>query len=212
MMASRANERLCRAAGRGDVAGIAAALLAGANPNAFEGTIDMTPLQEAASSGHVIAIAALVAAGARVDTANSFGITPLMYAAASDRTAAIDALLTAGADVHRANNDDNTALHWASMDGHLDAARVLLEAGARTDVRDEEGQRPIDEVGAPARSLGAATRLRHPAALPCRCAQVRGRDEDRKAALAALLASAEPWSRRRPVAVACYGDEWEWEE
>jgi hypothetical protein len=31
------------------------------------------------------------------------------------------------------------------------------------------------------------------------------------AALRALFASAAPWSRRRPVAIACYADAWEWE-
>jgi hypothetical protein len=34
--------------------------------------------------------------------------------------------------------------------------------------------------------------------------------KDSEAALTALLLCAEPWYRRRPVAVACYSDVWEW--
>jgi hypothetical protein len=37
-------------------------------------------------------------------------------------------------------------------------------------------------------------------------------DKSKMPALQALLAAAAPWSRRRPVALACYGVEWEWEE
>jgi uncharacterized protein len=151
-MASEANERLRDAAEDGDVAGIAAALLAGADPNAFEGS--WTPLHRAVFNGRLAAIAALLAAGARVDGMDSDGVTPLMWAALSDHTAAVDALLAAGADVNRVSACGYTALHWASMYGRLDAARLLLmEAGARTDLHHKRGERPIDEVGAPTRSL-----------------------------------------------------------
>jgi ankyrin repeat protein len=206
-MASEVNERLCDAARAGDVAKIERSIAAGADPNALVG--GSTPLHWAASLGHVAAIAALLAAGARVDGASSGGWTPLMCAAANDSTAAVDALLAAGADVHLANQDGDTALHWASMNGHVDAARVLLEAGARTDVRNKHGKRPIGMVCCRlACSLDRTHGSR--AQLPRRRAQVWGCDEAIKAALRALLASAEPWSRRRPVALACYGVDWEW--
>jgi uncharacterized protein len=165
---SSANEKLCDAAGRGDVAEIERQIAAGANPNAFEGTDCMTPLQRAAYNGHIAAIATLLKAGARVDGASSTGSTALMYAAYNNQTAAIDALVAAGADVHRANKRGDTALHGASAYGRLDAARVLLEAGAKTDVRNIVGKRPIDVVRAPAPSLVAAARSRHTAAPP-RC-------------------------------------------
>jgi uncharacterized protein len=165
------NVKLVGAANRGDVPEIERLIAAGADPNAFEGTGSMTPLQWAAFNGYVAAIAALLKAGARVDIANSDGSTPLMSAAQNDQTAAIDALVAAGADLHRTDTDGNTALHRASMFGRLDAARVLLEAGARKDVRDKEGKRPINVVRACARSLArcgcAITSRRYPAALPC---------------------------------------------
>jgi ankyrin repeat protein len=208
-MASRANRRLCRAAENGDAADIADALLAGADPNALVG--DWTPLQWAAYTGHVAAIAALLAAVARVDGANRYGTTPLITAAQNGHTAAIDALLAAGADVHRADRHGDTALHFGSICGRLDVARVLVEAGARADMRTKGGQRPIDVVGAPTRTLGAAAHLRHRVAPPRRLAQVcaRTRDKSNEPALRALFASSAPWSRRRPVAIACYGAEWE---
>jgi hypothetical protein len=168
---SSANERLCAAAGRGDVAEIERLVAAGADPNVNEGTDDWTPLQRAAETGHVAAMAALLAAGARVDGADTIGWTPLMWAAFSNCAAAADALVAAGTDVHRVDKDGNTALACASAFGRLDAARVLLEAGARTDVCRNDGKRPIDVVRALARSLArrgcAIASRRHPAPLPC---------------------------------------------
>jgi uncharacterized protein len=145
-MASEANGRLCDAAKRGDIAEIELQIAAGADANAFEGTADMTPLLWAAHGGHVAAIAALLAAGARVDIANSHGTTPLMRAVLHGHTAAVAALLAAGVDVHCARNDGYTVLHGSSAYGRLDTACVLLDVGARTDVRDKDGRGPIDVV------------------------------------------------------------------
>jgi uncharacterized protein len=155
-MASVLDRRLNDAARAGDVAGLADALLAGADPNAL--VSGWTPLQRAALGDHVVAIAALLAAGARVDDADSRGTTPLLYAAYTANTATVDALLAAGADVHRADNNGDTALHWASQKGRLDAPRLLLDAGARTGMRNKEGKRPIDVVRAP--PLARSMRLR----------------------------------------------------
>jgi uncharacterized protein len=139
---------LVDAAERGDMAGIAAALLAGADPNAYEGTDDLTPLRLATDSGHLHAMTALLAAGARANGENNFGTTPLMFAAWNADMAAIDALLAAGADVNHAQYCGDTSLHHASRNGELDVARVLLDAGARMDLRTDEDKRPIDLVRA----------------------------------------------------------------
>jgi ankyrin repeat protein len=146
-MASGAKERLCRAAMGGDVAGITAALRAGADPNGL--TVFKTPLQWAVSYGHIAAMAALLAAGARVDGTDMDGFTPLMDAAKHGQTAATATLLAAGADVHHSDVFGDTALHRALSCRCLDAARLLVEAGARTDVRNKEGKRPIDVVRPP---------------------------------------------------------------
>jgi hypothetical protein len=62
--------------------------------------------------------------------------------------------------------------------------------------------------------LIAHAHFRHRAALPRRHAQGctgSRADMSSEPVLRALLAAATPWSRRRPVAVACYGLAWEWE-
>jgi hypothetical protein len=156
-MASEANHWLSSAVEEDDVEGIAAALLAGADAHAI--LAGWSHLHRAAAHGHVAAMAALLAAGARVDAMDRNRETPLMYAAMQGHTAAVDALLAAGADVHHTITFGETALHRASMSAHLDTARALIEAGARTDVRDKSGKRPIDRVGAPAHSLAHLRRF-----------------------------------------------------
>jgi hypothetical protein len=204
------NNKLCRAAERGDDAEIERQIAAGADPNVNEGTGKWTPLQEAARKGHSAAISLLLKAGARVDGAHSSGNTPLMCAALYGRTAAVNALLAAGADVHGADIIGHTALHRALMWGNVDTSRVLLEAGARTDVRNSDDQQPIDVVRCAACPLGAAARSCL-AATSSRChAQIAG-SESTRAAICALFASAAPWCRRRPAAIACYAGGWEWE-
>jgi len=146
-MSREIDRQLCYSAEHGNVGEIERLIAAGANPNAFDGTSDRTPLQRAAENGHVAAIAALQKAGAHVDGASRISKTPLMLAALDNRTIAIEALIAAGADVHRCDLfTGNTALHLASAKGNLDAARVLLEAGAKADVLNEAGERPIDMV------------------------------------------------------------------
>jgi uncharacterized protein len=175
-MASDVNWRLCDAAEEGDVAGISAAVLAGADTNAFDRTNGMTPLHRAAINGHVAAIAALLAAGARADGTSSIGNTPLMLGVLHGSTAALDALLAAGANTNHVNNGGYTALHWASMHGHPDATCVLLDAGARTDMRNKHGQQPVNVVRADftrcCSMRTGVTLLRHRVALH-RCALTR---------------------------------------
>jgi hypothetical protein len=210
-MASEAKRKLWNAVREDKPAEIERLIAEGADANAFEGADDWTPLLLAAMNDHVAAITALVAAGALVDGKDSNGSTPLVFAAATGHTAAIDALLAAGADLNQA---DGAALHTACSWGCLDAARVLVEAGARTHMSNPRGQRPIDVVRALTRLLVAVTRTHHAIAPPrwsaqvCDCAFA---NKSAAPALCALLAAAPPWSRRRPVAVACFGDAWECE-
>jgi len=213
------DRQLCDAAEDGDVAGIRAALQAGANVNAGEGTWDWTPLHWSALYGRVGSIEALLAVGAHVDGADGDGRTPLMLAVQRERDVAAVALLAAGADVNFADGMDETALHVACKEtGSVDCARELLDAGARTDVRNMYGKRPIDVVRA--ELCCSALCCRGEAAASSRamrvyCAQVGARSWDLSAtsALRALLIAAEPWSRRRAAAMACYGGVWpSWEE
>jgi uncharacterized protein len=160
-MASDVIRQLNNCAHRGDVAGVSAALLAGASVNAQEGTPNWTPLQCAAERGNVSVVDALLAAGAHLEGTDSRGRTALLWAAdAGSAGVSIATLLAAGADVHHADREGDTALHRTL---HRHVARVLLEAGARTDVRNLSGRQPIDEV------RGAA------GLIACSCACVRAR-------------------------------------
>jgi hypothetical protein len=206
-----ASERLCRAAESGDVPAIQDAIAAGADVNVHEGTRERTPLFRAVSGRHVAAIVALLRAGAHVDCSSLSGATPLIMAALGSNPAAVDALLVAGADVHRCENDHNTALHIACLYGRLDNARLLLDAGAKTDVCGNGGELPVQKVRGFHANCGGAVASRCPLPLPRQVAQVcKVGNEPNAAALRALIASTAPWSRRRPLAVACYADVWDW--
>jgi ankyrin repeat protein len=147
-MERQAERQLCKAAADGETSNVERLIAAGADPNAFEGTVNRTPLQFAACYGHVAVIVALLAAGAHVDGPSCDGDAPLVWAALNGHAAAADALLAAGADANHSNIDSDTALHRASRNGELRVACVLLEAGARVDVRDSSGQSPADVVRA----------------------------------------------------------------
>jgi len=53
-------------------------------------------------------------------------------------------LLAAGADIHALDADNETSLHWAAKHGPVEALEFLLSRGARTDVKDNQGNLPID--------------------------------------------------------------------
>ena len=53
-------------------------------------------------------------------------------------------LLEAGADIHALDDDDETPLHWAAKHGPVEALEFLLKRGARTDLKDNQGNLPID--------------------------------------------------------------------
>jgi uncharacterized protein len=206
-MASDEDVRLRGAAKSDHVLGMLRLIELGADPNAFLGTAEWTPLMWAANNGHVAATDALLKAGAHVDGSDAIGWTPLMLAAEHDHTGVMHCLLDAGAQLHRITNLGVTALHNASQWGRVKATRVLLEAGADVEARNWRRQRPIDIV----RSLLACP-FATVVTLPCTCSQVctYASDTSVAASLRALIASTAPWSRRRPVTVACYADVWDW--
>ncbi|KAG2487282.1 hypothetical protein HYH03_014123 [Edaphochlamys debaryana] len=101
-----------------------------------------TPLHAAAVAGRVMAVKALVDAGARLrpDKSNR---TPLHAAAHAGAPEVAAALLEApGVWVDAADRDGRTALHLAVSGGNTELARELVAAGADPDVRDRFRQTP----------------------------------------------------------------------
>lgn len=137
------SRRLALAVERNDMAGIEAALEAGA---AWPGVVrDGTPALGVAS-----ARAARLLAGrfpAAVSDVDGWMETPLHRAAARGDEAALNALAEAGArvegalDTRRMNGE--TALHVAAAHGHTECVLVLLDAGADADARSWLGMTPL---------------------------------------------------------------------
>lgn len=115
---------------RGDQAGLAAALEAGADPNAAD-RWGVTALARAAAKGDLAVVDLLLTHGAEVDRASGAGNTALMAAAAAGRVEALERLLAAGADPGHGNTWGLTAHDWAQWPPNgADVQALLEERGA----------------------------------------------------------------------------------
>ncbi len=84
----------------------------------------------------------LVAQGADIEAANTYGRTPLHERAASWR-GDIEVLLDLGADVHATDKDGDTPLHKAAKSASPASVRVLLTRGARADALNAANLTPL---------------------------------------------------------------------
>jgi uncharacterized protein len=86
----------------------------------------------------------LLAAGARVDVANRYGITPLYLACSNGSAPMIEKLLKAGADANSVWTEGETPLMTVARSGSVDAAKALLDHGAQINAREPvHGQTPL---------------------------------------------------------------------
>lgn len=129
-------QRLFSAACKGDVAGVRAAIKAGADVLEY----GVEAVKHAADHGHATIVALLVRAGADVNELDGFA---LYCAAGSGQLAAVQCLLAAGADVHA---DNDAALRHAARSGHRDVVKCLLAAGADPSATDAEGYDALAEA------------------------------------------------------------------
>lgn len=97
---------------------------------------DNPSLHDAARSGDLPGLEALLAAGAPLQALDAHGDTPLIAAAYSGQTEAVVRLLDAGAPVDGRSDRGMTALHAAAYRGYPDIVSLLLDRGA--DVNDQE--------------------------------------------------------------------------
>lgn len=103
-------------------------------PSSHDGPL--TPLKEAARSGHLETVKTLVAAGARVNPYGSDENSALLEAAENGHTKVVEFLLTKGAEVSAGTRFKGTPLLAAADMKHLKVMRVLVEHGA--DVNDAQ--------------------------------------------------------------------------
>jgi ankyrin repeat protein len=146
----------------------------GANPNAkgltttarrqggdqnYKDLIGATPFFLAAKSGDVPYMRLLLSAGANPATPIDDHTTPLMVAAGigcvpgqwvepeTDVLSAVKLMVEElKADVNAVNDAHETAVHGAVCRGADSVIQYIVDKGARLDIKDEDGQTPLDQV------------------------------------------------------------------
>jgi bla regulator protein blaR1 len=128
------SEHVIRAAWRGDVARLAAALDGGLDiDESFEG--DGTMLLIAAKNGRLDAVRFLLDRGADPNVPSLGDGNPLIAASAAGQTAAVDLLLRRGARIDEVVPGDENALITAARLGRTDVARLLIDRSADVNAR-----------------------------------------------------------------------------
>jgi ankyrin repeat protein len=125
----------------------------------YKDLIGATPFFLAAKSGDVAYMRLLLSAGASPATPSNDHTTPLMVAAGigcvpgqwiepeHDVLAAVKLLVEElKADVNAVNDAHETALHGAVCRGADSVIQYLADNGARFNVKDEDGQTPLDQA------------------------------------------------------------------
>jgi uncharacterized protein len=99
-----------------------------------------TALHWAAHHDKAEMVAQLLAAGARADEKNRYGITPLLLACENGSERIVRTLLKAGAKADVSQRGGEEAIMVASRTGRVGVVKALLENGARTESHDRSGQ------------------------------------------------------------------------
>lgn len=120
-------------------------LVAGANPNAWSGPEDGTPLHlSCGKPGEVMKC--LLDAGADMEAEQDFGRRPIHVAAIGGYVTSIDMLCDYGANVEARAEDWGTALHEASFWSRPHAVKALVKHGADVNARMDNGDTPLHVV------------------------------------------------------------------
>jgi ankyrin repeat-rich membrane spanning protein len=125
MAAPEAVVAIHRAAGQGDVEGVARMLDEDPQLLSFEQD-RYTLLTRATSRGHVGVVRLLLERGTGVNAPTANGSLALHGAAYRGHEEVVSLLLTNGADASRVDRSGFTALMWASHSGHAAVVRLLL--------------------------------------------------------------------------------------
>lgn len=114
-----------------------------ANVNA-SGPNGMTPLMRACREGLEEMVAALIAAGARLEARNADGNTALWLACVGGKIPVIEALVMAGINLDNRNDNGASALMYAASAGKAEVVAALLRAGADTRPETLDGFSALD--------------------------------------------------------------------
>ena len=114
---------------------------------------------DAARSGDLAAVRALLKQGTDVNAAQGDGMTALHWAAQQGNAELVSMLLSAGANVRATTRlGAYTPLHLASQAGHATTVAALIAAGAAADLRTTTGASPL-MLAAKSGSTDTVTRL-----------------------------------------------------
>jgi ankyrin repeat protein len=106
---------------------------------------ELSPLIDAARSGNVQSIRAMVAQGADPNApAGLNGWTPLEHAVHKHQVGSLTALLDAGAVPNRSSAEGTTPLMMAAGYGYTDMVQILLRRGANPRLTDLHGMTALD--------------------------------------------------------------------
>jgi ankyrin repeat protein len=122
---------------RGDLAGVQSLLARGADLNARD-SLEGTPLLDAAATGQLPIVEALLRAGAKLDEPNIYG-TPLAAAAAAGSAPVVRFLLVRGADVNATRPDGLRVLMYAALKCDPEIVSDLLSRKAEVNAKDNDG-------------------------------------------------------------------------
>ncbi|CAM9285786.1 unnamed protein product [Ectocarpus sp. 4 AP-2014] len=122
-----------------------ALLMAGADPDIRYGENELSPLDSAASHGHISVLKALAHhEGVDVNAVDSTGYTALHMAADNSQSSAVGVLIAAGADLESQDIHQWTPLHCAARyNTCCDVVLELLRRGAKMDARESAGEYPL---------------------------------------------------------------------
>jgi len=101
-------------------------------------------LIEAVENIDLVSLNVLLAEGAEIDTADTYGNTPLIIASKIGNPRMITIILAHNPDVNAKNNHGETALLIAAEHGQADVAKRLIERGADVYAKNEDGFTPAD--------------------------------------------------------------------
>jgi len=100
-------------------------------------------LFDAASTGKLKLVQALLDASAELDARDNTNRTPLHWAAIHGHLKVVQTLLVAGANKNAIDNSGDVPLHWAAMHGHSAVVQALIAAGANVNARNPLGDTPL---------------------------------------------------------------------